>query len=143
MRIEHLKRYRDVALLLLKFGRADLVRQSGVVATLADELPPDEPTLADAEALAHELERLGPTFIKLGQLLSTRPDILPPAYANALTRLQDACVPFAGDEAKRIVAAELGVRLSKAFEHFEDHPVAAASMSQVHYARLRDGREVA
>lgn len=143
MKIEHLKRYRDVALLLLKFGRAEYVRHPSIAATSADELPPDAPTLADAEALAHELERLGPTFIKLGQLLSTRPDILPPAYANALTRLQDACAPFPGEEAKRIVEDELGVRLSKAFEHFAEQPVAAASMSQVHYARLRDGREVA
>jgi ubiquinone biosynthesis protein len=143
MKIEHLKRYRDVALLLLKFGRGDLVRQSGMAATFADQLPPDAPAPVDAEALAHELERLGPTFIKLGQLLSTRPDILPPAYANACARLQDNCAPFSGEEAKRIVSDELGVRLSKAFEYFADKPVAAASMSQVHYARLRDGREVA
>jgi len=143
MKLDHLKRCRDVGLLLFKFGRGDLVRQSGLAATLADELPLDDPPTAQAEALAHELERLGPTFIKLGQLLSTRPDILPPAYANALTRLQDRCAPFPGEKAAAIVEEEIGVRLSKAFEHFTLEPVAAASMALVHYARMRDGREVA
>ena len=143
MKIEHLKRYRDVAMLLLKFGRAAGVRHAGNELTFADPVPVDAPAEADALALARELERLGPTFIKLGQLLSTRADVVPQSYAQALTRLQDACIPFPAEDAKRIVEEELGARLSKAFEHFSDEPVAAASMSQVHYARLRDGREVA
>jgi len=143
MKLDHLRRCRDVGLLLFKFGRGDLVRQSGLAATLADELPADDAPSVQAEALAHELERMGPTFIKLGQLLSTRPDILPPAYANALTRLQDRCAPFAGDVAAGIVEQEIGMPLGSAFEHFSLEPVAAASMAQVHYARLRDGREVA
>lgn len=145
MKLEHLKLYRDVALLLVRFGRADLVRQSGIAADIGEPLPEaDEVAVpADIARLAHEFERLGPTFIKLGQLMSTRPDILPPAYADALTRLQDDCAPFPGEEARAIVADELGVRMSKLFEHFDVAPVAAASMSQVHYARLRDGREVA
>ena len=143
MKLEHLKRYRDVGMLLFKFGRGDLVRQSGLAATFAADIDTDARPTADAEALAGELERLGPTFIKLGQLLSTRPDILPPAYAAALTRLQDRCAPFPGELAQQIVEQEIGVRISKAFEHFALEPVAAASMAQVHYARLRDGREVA
>ncbi|HEX4882635.1 MAG TPA: AarF/UbiB family protein [Casimicrobiaceae bacterium] len=146
MKLEHLKLYRDVALLLVRFGRADIVRQSGLAADLGEPLPEpggDLQVPVDIERLAHEVERLGPTFIKLGQLLSTRPDILPPAYAEALTRLQDDCAPFPGEEARAIVEEELGVRMSKLFERFDIEPVAAASTAQVHYARLRDGREVA
>jgi predicted unusual protein kinase regulating ubiquinone biosynthesis (AarF/ABC1/UbiB family) len=142
MKLEHLKLYRDIALLLVKFGRSDLVRQSGIAHAFVEPLPTAEHP-AKAESLAHEIEKLGPTFIKLGQLLSTRPDIVPPAYATALSRLQDDCAPFPGVEAERIVAEELGVPLSQVFEHFDVKPVAAASLAQVHHARLRGGREVA
>lgn len=140
---EHLKRYKDVALLLFKYGRRDMVARAG----LAELLPPESDGDQDAEAvpsgLAEDVERLGPTFIKLGQLLSTRPDIVPQAYADALERLQDHCEPFDFSEVETILTEELGVRLSKPFEFIERKPVAAASISQVHYARLRDGREVA
>ncbi len=116
-------------------------------AGLAELMPaePDEAgtTPAQAEELAADIEKLGPTFIKLGQLLSTRPDIVPPAYAQALARLQDDVAPFPFAEVERIVTEELGVRLSKAFSFVDEAPLAAASIAQVHRARLRDGREVA
>src|SRR5438046_5882701 len=80
---ERLKRYKDVALLLMKYGRSDLVKQAG----LAEHLELDEQALAEsspkAEELAADLEKLGPTFIKLGQLLSTRADLLPAPYLEA------------------------------------------------------------
>jgi hypothetical protein len=95
------------------------------------------------EALANDLEKLGPTFIKLGQVLSSRPDLLPPAYLEALTRLQDSVKPFPFPDVQRIVEEELGARLSKAFSVFEETPIAAASLGQVHRAALRDGRVVA
>ncbi len=140
---EHLKRYKDVALLLFKYGRRDMVTRAG----LAELLPPEpgQDGAADAlpSGLGEDVEKLGPTFIKLGQLLSTRPDIVPQAYADALERLQDHCEPFSFAEVETILKDELGVRLSKPFEFIEAKPVAAASISQVHYARLRDGREVA
>jgi len=97
----------------------------------------------DAQALANDLERLGPTFIKLGQLLSGRGDLLPPAYVHALSRLQDEVKPFPYADVQVIVEAELGVKLSKAFALFEKNPLAAASLGQVHEAALRDGRLVA
>jgi ubiquinone biosynthesis protein len=125
---EKLARYAAVATLFLKYGR-----------TVPDE---SESGSAPAE-LARDLEKLGPTFIKLGQLLSTRPDLLPPAYLAALTRLQDNVEPFRFDAVQSIVEAELGVRLSKAFSLFEERPMAAASLGQVHRAALRDGRRVA
>ncbi|HEY7770870.1 ABC1 kinase family protein, partial [Longimicrobium sp.] len=95
------------------------------------------------DELADDLERMGPTYVKLGQLLSTRPDLVPPAYIDALTRLQDRLEPFPAADAERIVAEELGVRVSKAFLEFESEPLAAASLGQVHRAKLRDGRTVA
>jgi predicted unusual protein kinase regulating ubiquinone biosynthesis (AarF/ABC1/UbiB family) len=145
LRPEHLKRYRDMARLAMKYGRSDLVRQAGLEDALegTDEVlqSTDAPGLADE--LADDLERMGPTYVKLGQLLSTRPDLVPPAYIDALTRLQDRLEPFPAEDAERIVAEELGVRVSKAFLEFESEPLAAASLGQVHRAKLRDGRTVA
>jgi ubiquinone biosynthesis protein len=95
-----------------------------------------------AEELVRDVERLGPAFIKIGQALSIRPDLLPPRYLDALQRLQDdvEAVPF--ETIRERVEAELGVKVSSAFEHFDPTPLAAASLAQVHAATLRDGREV-
>jgi ubiquinone biosynthesis protein len=142
---EHLKRYKDIARLLMQHGRGDLVK--GI-----DPEDPDGSAAAetgdaagggDPEKLAQDLESLGPTFIKLGQLLSTRSDLLPGPYLDALSRLQDKVEPFSFAEVEEIVSTELGVRLSKAFQEFESQPLAAASLGQVHRARMRDGRQVA
>jgi ubiquinone biosynthesis protein len=139
---ERLKRYKDVAMLLIKYGRSDLISAAGLEGSvLPDEIAAETET-APAEDLANDLERLGPTFIKLGQLLSTRADLLPGPYLDALERLQDRIEPFPYEEVERIVSGELGVRISKAFADFEPAPLAAASLSQVHRATMRDGRAV-
>jgi ubiquinone biosynthesis protein len=91
---------------------------------------------------ARALEELGPCFIKLGQLLSTRPDLLPPEYIEALSRLQDTITPVPQDKIEVIVESELGAPIAELFRSF-DGPLATASMAQVHHAVLLDGSEVA
>ncbi|PYM23146.1 MAG: ABC transporter [Candidatus Rokuibacteriota bacterium] len=139
---KHLKRHTQIAWLLVRHARSDLVQGAGLDEVVADS-PAGREMAAEAESLAADLESLGPTFVKLGQLLSTRPDLLPPAYLTALARLHDKVEPFPFAEVEQIVASELGVRLSKAFAEFESTPLAAASLGQVHRARLRDDRRVA
>ena len=137
----HLKRYKDIAVLLARYGRSDLVSQVGLDDVDTEPVPADAP--GKPERLAADLERLGPTFVKLGQLMSTRADLLPPAYVAALARLQDDVAPFGFADVERIVETELGVRMSRAFLTFDDVPLASASLGQVHRATLRDGRPVA
>ena len=143
LRPEHLKRYKDFARLLFKYGRRDLVARAGLNELLPQEAEEDEARIPEARELARDVEKLGPTYIKLAQLLSTRPDIIPPVYAEALARLQDDVETFGYAEVEKILTEELGVRLSKAFTTIEAKPLAAASIAQVHHAVLRDGREVA
>src|SRR3984957_2961877 len=139
----HLKRYKDIALLFWKYGHSDLAKEFAKDFEDKEKEPvatrPGQPTPED---LANDLEKMGPTFIKFGQLLSSRPDLLPEPYLKALARLQDKVKPFPYEQVEEIISSELGIRISKAFSYFEEKHLAAASLGQVHRAGLRDGRPV-
>ena len=138
----HLKRYQQIASLLWKYGRSDLVqRMSNDNGFQIDDYK-NAPGDVTPEQLVDELEAMGPTYVKLGQVLAGRPDLLPTSYTKALARLQDSVKPFPYEEVEKIVVSELGVRISKGFSRFDPEPLAAASLGQVHTAALRDGREV-
>src|SRR5438270_10133347 len=140
---QHLNRYRQIAWLFIKYGRSDLVKETGLEETLEAEQRVTPKEAAKAGEVADELEKLGPRFVRVGQLLATRVELMPQAYLEALTRLQDKVEPFPFDEVEKIVCSELGVRMSKAFSDFDVTPMAAASLGQVHRARVRDGRQAA
>jgi ubiquinone biosynthesis protein len=146
----HLKLYADLGRIFVRYGRADLAVGGGLEEGLLEgEQAPLEGEGGNGdrakrgEGLARDLEAMGPTFVKAGQLLSTRPDLLPVEYLLGLSRLQDEVEPFGSEEAELILTEELGVRISKAFSRFDSEPVASASLGQVHYAEMRDGRPVA
>src|SRR5438552_13232960 len=102
----------------------------------------DEAHDRSAEQVASALEELGPCFIKLGQLLSTRPDLLPASYIQAMSRLQDRITPVPFAQVAEIVEDELGAPLTDIFASFQPQPLATASIGQVHAAVLRNGEEV-
>ncbi|HEU4979278.1 MAG TPA: AarF/UbiB family protein [Solirubrobacteraceae bacterium] len=101
------------------------------------------PTEGKPEAFVDDLEALGPTFVKIGQALSTRPDMVPPAYIAALERMQDDVAPVPFAQVRATIEDALGARMSHLFAEFDEVPLGCASLAQVHRARLRDGREVA
>lgn len=140
---QYLNRYKEIARLMLKYGNSDLVRNAGLEEALKDDDSLSRQVKGTAEELAADLERLGPAYVKLGQILSTRADLLPAPYLLALSRLQDNCEPISFAEVEKIIVSELGVKISKAFAEFDCEPLAAASLGQIHKAKMRDGREVA
>lgn len=137
----HDNRYVALARLVRRHGHSDLLAGAQL-----DEFDVDDEAPAgdadQATAFAADLEAMGPTFIKLGQLLSTRFDLLPAAYTTALERLQDSVDPLPFDTVREVVEAELGATLKERFSEFDEEALAAASIGQVHRAVLRNGREV-
>ena len=141
----HAARYAALGRLLLKHRGASIGGFDAAAELDLDgaELDAGVPSDEDARQLVDELCRMGPTFIKLGQLLSTRADLLPPVYLHALAQLRDDVPPLEPGVAEEVVEDELGVRISTAFGSFDPVPLGSASLGQVHRATLRDGRPVA
>jgi len=130
--------------LFTRYGLADFAKQQGLDG-LGHEPEPGEDHAGSprrAEAFRKRLVELGPAYIKLGQVLSTRPDLLPESYIGELEKLQDDVEQIPVDQVEDIIEQELGGRLSKLFAVFEDKPLGTASLGQVHAAELRDGRPV-
>lgn len=147
----HIKRYRQIFIVLLKYGFDDiaerlkldrLIRFGRKVSRKAKEAE-KYGHMTTAQRARMALADLGPTFIKLGQVLSTRPDLVPLVFVKELEKLQDDVPPFPSDDAKKIVSAELNKAIDDLFLSFSDVPIAAASIAQVHKAILKTGQPVA
>lgn len=145
--LRDLPRYRQILASLMRYGYQDVVAAlhlKGIVrplerVALGDDVPPQD----RARRLRMVCEDLGPTFVKLGQVLSTRPDLLPEAYTSELAALRDDVRPFPSEEAEAILTEEFGRPPSEVFARIDPVPVASASISQVHRATLHDGRQIA
>src|SRR5579872_1149489 len=136
--LHYLKRYKDIAFLLAKYSQVGTRARFG----FNEPARPSANGTVKANELPDDLERLGPTFIKIGQLLSSRADLVPEPFLKPLSRLQDKVKPFRYEDVEFIIENELGVKISKLFTHFDTTPLAAASLGQVHRAALHDGRSV-
>jgi ubiquinone biosynthesis protein len=145
----HLRRYREIVGILWKYGFADVLRLVALQRFLGIE---------DATITLHEegllskplpervrlaLEELGPTFVKFGQIVSSRRDLVTDEYYVELCKLQTEVAPFPSKEVRSIIANELGKPVSKLFKKFDDKPVGSASVAQVHAAQLPEGARVA
>jgi ubiquinone biosynthesis protein len=143
----HLPRLTATVGLFTRYGLADFARQQGLRSLVqADEEDAVEEGRIGANDLAvgfrKRLVELGPAYVKLGQVLSTRPDLLPESYVAELARLQDDVAPIPVEQVVEVIESELGARLSKLFLDFDEEPLGAASLGQVHAASLRGGRSV-
>ncbi|MET0934021.1 MAG: AarF/ABC1/UbiB kinase family protein [Mycetocola sp.] len=140
-------RYQEIAETLGRHGLGFLATAVGVshwarIAKGSSAPPLLNPARTVPERLRLVLEELGPTFVKLGQLLSTRPDLLPPDYISELSKLQDDAPPVASEAIIEAIRAELGADPNQIFTEFDEHPLASASIGQAHRAVLVDGTEV-
>lgn len=136
-------RYAEIARFAWKYRNAGVFKaDQPLTEALGDSLDTDVPE-GEPASLVIDLEAMGPAFVKIGQSLSTRPDLVRAEYIQALSEMQDHCTPIEFEVVRETIERELGVRLTKAFSEFEVEPLAAASLGQVHRARLRDGTEVA
>lgn len=147
-RYKNIKRLRQIVNILIKYGFDYFVKQLGLTNLISKggkilKLKPSKiAQLPLPIRVRLALEELGPTFVKLGQILSTRPDLIPQDYIIELQKLQDKVPPFAYDQVEQIIKRELGADILKIFKSFEQKPFAAASLGQVHQAILEDGNKV-
>ncbi len=144
-----LSRYRDIVRVLVKFGFGELLNRIHLWehVNLKQRIPRrparEFAHLSLEERLRLTLEELGPTFIKLGQVLSTRPDLVPHEFIIELKKLQNNVTPIPSEVALEAVRSELGCPIEQVFSSFDKNPVAAASLAQVHRATMKEGRVVA
>src|SRR3954471_17607592 len=143
---KHLPRLVATVRLFTNYGLRDFANRQGLLglegAVVGEEGTPDGDAHGKAKAFREKLVELGPAYIKLGQVLSTRPDLLPKPYIDELEHLQDDVPPMPFETVESTIEEELHARISKLFASFEEEPLGSASLGQVHAAELRDGRSV-
>ncbi|MDI3519138.1 MAG: ubiquinone biosynthesis protein [Caldanaerobacter sp.] len=147
--MQHLRRYREIIFVFIKYGFGAIIDNIGILKhinvrrkILKQTNDENIAKLSRGERLRLALEELGPTFIKMGQILSTRSDILPKDVIKELEKLQDKAPAFSFDEVKSVIQNEFGESLEEAYAEFEPTPLAAASIAQVHKALLWSGKTV-
>jgi len=145
-RTTKIQRIRELVHILREHGLENFVKELGLTSFLSRSKMEERVEKQMHDVKAHELrelfEDLGPAFIKLGQFLGMRPDLLPPHFAKELQKLHDEAKPFSGEKATDIIENELECKLDEIFEEFYNEPIAAASIGQVHEATLKNGKEV-
>ena len=143
---KHLPRLVSTIRLFTNYGLRDFANRQGLLGldevSLDDQTAVEGDVKAKAKAFRERLVELGPAYIKLGQVLSTRPDLLPKPYIDELEHLQDDVPKMEFEDVEKTIEQELHARISKLFESFEQEPLGSASLGQVHAAVLRDGRSV-
>ena len=146
----HANRYREIVKVLVRHGFGELISKIGLNSLygglkrgpfLRTQTEHNEKTVWERIRLV--LEQLGPTFIKLGQVMANRPDLIHPELILELEKLQDSVKAFPGDDARNVIEAQLNSKIDLIFDSFDSTPIAAASIAQIHKAKLKSGEEVA
>ena len=135
--VKDLDRLRQIVGVLAKHGFGQLVARTGLGALVSKKRKEEECARSVGERIRLALQELGPSFVKLGQIVSTRPDIIPPDIITELKKLQDEVPPEPFEKIKPMIESELGAPLSELFVAFEETPLASASIGQVHRAKLK------
>ena len=144
MELSNLENYAKFFRFILKYYNSDVVKTASATALNDEKIDANSDDFTQKpQELVDDLKKMGPTYVKLGQLLSTRPDLLPNNYLQALAELQDDVETIPFEEVQKIFEEEIGVKINKAFELFDPEPLASASIGQVHRALLPSGRMVA
>ena len=146
----HLNRYRQILTILFKYGFGDLLEMLKIdqyievgLQMISKKREVRIERLTRPQGLRMAFEELGSTYIKLGQILSTRPDLIPMEFIQELSKLQDNVPAFPFDRVRKIIGSEFGRPPEDLFDQLEEEPLASASIGQVHRAVLKDGETVA
>lgn len=145
--LKDMARLRQIAAVLVRHGLGHVVetwhlQDKAILGLLLEKRDPDVQALSQFERITLALQDLGPTFVKLGQILSTRPDLVPQALCDELKSLQDRVQPIPFEQAREVIERSLGAPLDSVFRDFDETPLASASIAQVHTARLEGGEDV-